>query len=78
VRPSVRHRFSRSRLEEIERTRALTPKSEWTFGRERVRTKVYVMVPPEVDRVDVGLVKLRLARADHSDDVLAWLEGSLP
>jgi Fe-S-cluster-containing dehydrogenase component len=65
-------------LEEIERTRALTPKSEWTFGRERVRTKVYVMVPPEVDRVDVGLVKLRLARADHSDDVLAWLEGSLP
>ena len=30
----------------------------WRFGGEEVRTKVYVMVPREVERVDVGLVQI--------------------
>jgi Fe-S-cluster-containing dehydrogenase component len=45
-------------LEEIERTRQGVPINEWRFGDERVKTKVYVMVPAGVELVDVGLVQI--------------------
>jgi Fe-S-cluster-containing dehydrogenase component len=44
--------------EEIARTRQGEPINEWRFGGEFVRTKVYVMVPAPVSRVEVGLVQL--------------------
>jgi ferredoxin len=44
--------------EEIERTRQGVPINEWRFGSEVVRTKVYVMVPPETSRVEVDLVQI--------------------
>src|SRR5205807_58299 len=44
--------------EEIERTRRGTPINEWTFAGERVRTKVYVMVPPETERITVDLLQI--------------------
>src|SRR5206468_3776133 len=44
--------------EEFDRTRRGTAVNEWTFGRERVRTKVYVVVPSQVREVDVALVPL--------------------
>jgi Fe-S-cluster-containing dehydrogenase component len=44
--------------EEIERTRRGVPINEWTFAGERVRTKVYVMVPPEIERIDVDLLQI--------------------
>ncbi len=40
-------------LEEVQRTRRGRPVNEWTFGQEVVKTKVFVMVPPGVERVDV-------------------------
>jgi Fe-S-cluster-containing dehydrogenase component len=45
-------------LEEIRRSRQGFPINEWQFGGETVRTKVYVMVPPEVSRVDVDLIQI--------------------
>jgi Fe-S-cluster-containing dehydrogenase component len=44
--------------EEIQRTRQGIPINSWKFGGEEVRTKVYVMVPREVERVNVDLVQL--------------------
>jgi Fe-S-cluster-containing dehydrogenase component len=49
--------------EEIERTRRGIPINEWVFGGEVVRTKVYVMVPPEVPRIDVGLIQIETNQA---------------
>ena len=45
-------------LAEIERTRQGVPINEWRFGQEAVRTKVYVMVPSHVSRVDVDLISI--------------------
>jgi hypothetical protein len=45
-------------MEEIQRTRRGIPINSWKFGAEEVRTKVYVMVPKEVERVDVSLVQI--------------------
>jgi len=59
---------------EFERTRRGAPVNEWRFGEEIVRTKVYVVVPPEVPRVDVGLVQLKKKREAEPDDVAALLE----
>ena len=65
-------------LEEIERTRRGKAINEWRFGDEIVRTKVFVLVPQETSRVDVGLVKLRTKderkAPPHTDDVAALLE----
>jgi Fe-S-cluster-containing dehydrogenase component len=58
--------------EEIERQRRGTAVNEWLFGGERVRTKVFVMVPSEVREVRNDLVQLR--REASSDDVAALLE----
>lgn len=45
-------------MEEIQRTRRGIPINSWKFGKEEVRTKVYVMVPREVTRVEIGLVQI--------------------
>jgi Fe-S-cluster-containing dehydrogenase component len=45
-------------LDEIQRTRQGVAINEWRFGEEPVRTKVYVVVPPETRRVEVDLVQL--------------------
>ena len=45
-------------MEEMQRSRSGIPINTWRFGDEVVKTKVYVMVPREVERVDVGLVQL--------------------
>lgn len=64
--------------EEIERTRKGKAINEWRFGDEIVRTKVYVVVPDRVSRVDVGLTTLRKKKKEDVvpvDDVAAILEG---
>jgi Fe-S-cluster-containing dehydrogenase component len=58
--------------EEIEKRQGV-PINEFRFGDEVVRTKVFVVVPPEVKRVDIGLVELRKKRPDP-EDVAAMLE----
>jgi Fe-S-cluster-containing dehydrogenase component len=45
-------------MEQILRDRRGAPVNEWVFGEERVRTRVYVMVPPEVEQVKVDLVQI--------------------
>ena len=59
-------------LAEIERTRRGKPVREWIFGDEVVRTKVYVLVPPEVSTVRSELVQLSPRR--KSEDVAELLE----
>jgi Fe-S-cluster-containing dehydrogenase component len=67
--------------EEIVRSRRGEAINEWQFGGEVVKTKVFVMVPREVQRVDVGLTQLRTkkdkepVRSGPIDDVAALLEG---
>ena len=46
-------------MEEIQRTRRGIPVNSWKFGGEEVKTKVYVMVPREVERIDVDLVQIQ-------------------
>jgi Fe-S-cluster-containing dehydrogenase component len=58
--------------EEFERTRNATAINEWVFGDERVRTKVFVVVPRETREVRNDLVQIR--KAPPSDDVAALLE----
>jgi Fe-S-cluster-containing dehydrogenase component len=53
--------------------------NEWRFGDEIVRTKVFVIVPREVQRIEMGLVELgtksrAIAAAPDPDDVAALLE----
>jgi Fe-S-cluster-containing dehydrogenase component len=65
-------------MQEILRTRQGVPMNEWKFGAEVVHTKVYVMVPPEVTRVDIGLIQIQTtAAALPSDpyDVALMLEN---
>ncbi|HEY1213306.1 MAG TPA: 4Fe-4S dicluster domain-containing protein [Bryobacteraceae bacterium] len=67
-----------STMEEIQRTRRGLPLNRWKFGEEEVRTKVYVMTPREVQRVEVGLVQLQttpLALPPDPYDVAQMLEG---
>lgn len=45
-------------MEEIQRTRQGIPTNRWQFGEEEIKTKVYVMVPREVEKVHVGLVQI--------------------
>jgi Fe-S-cluster-containing dehydrogenase component len=64
-------------LTEILNDRPGVAVNEWRFGREVVRTKVYVMAP-EPARVDVGLISLdsaadRKSAAPPIDDVAALL-----
>jgi Fe-S-cluster-containing dehydrogenase component len=71
--------LSYATLEEIQRTRKGTVVNEWVFGEEEVRTKVYVVVPPETGKIHVDLVQLGAGpgkpRAAEPDDVAALLEA---
>jgi Fe-S-cluster-containing dehydrogenase component len=60
---------------EIERTRRGTAINEWRFGNERVRTKVFVVVPREVNEVRTDLVQLGRKPKAPVDDVAAILEA---
>ena len=65
-------------MEEIQRTRQGIPVNSWKFGAEEVKTKVYVMVPREVTRVEIGLVQIEMTpKALSTDlfDVALMLEG---
>jgi hypothetical protein len=55
-------------MEEIQRTRSGIPINTWRFGEETVNTKVYVMVPREVERVDVELVQITTTPVSLPDD----------
>jgi len=64
-------------MEEIQRTRRGIPINSWKFGNEEVQTKVYVMVPREVTRVDVELAQLATTPgplAEDAYDVALMLE----
>ncbi|HEX8925654.1 MAG TPA: 4Fe-4S dicluster domain-containing protein, partial [Terriglobales bacterium] len=64
-------------MEEIQRTRRGIPINSWKFGGEEVKTKVYVMVPREVTKVNVDLVQIAPTPAPLADDpydVAAMLE----
>ena len=66
-------------VEEIMRTRQGRAINEWQFGAQTVRTKVHVLVPTEITRVDVGLIPLHslrrgVAPPNHPYDVAALLE----
>jgi Fe-S-cluster-containing dehydrogenase component len=66
-------------MEEIQRTRSGIPINSWKFGNEVVKTKVFVMVPREVERVDVKLVQITSTPAalpDDPYDVALMLEGA--
>ena len=49
-------------IEEIMRTRQGRAVNDWQFGDEHVRTKVFVLVPTEVTRVDVAVIPLNSLR----------------
>jgi Fe-S-cluster-containing dehydrogenase component len=55
-------------MEDIQRTRAGIAINTWQFGKEIVKTKVYVMVPREVERVNVDLVQIAATPATLPDD----------
>jgi Fe-S-cluster-containing dehydrogenase component len=71
--------LSYATIEEIQRTRKGTIVNEWVFGEEEVRTKVYVVVPPETGKIHVDLVQLGVGpgkqREAEPDDVAALLEA---
>jgi Fe-S-cluster-containing dehydrogenase component len=60
--------------ENIERTRQGLAIRDWQFGGEAVRTKVNVLVPRSVERIDVGLEQLGIRHTDEYD-VAALLTG---
>jgi Fe-S-cluster-containing dehydrogenase component len=68
-------------LEEIERTRRASVARDWTFGGERVRTKVYVVVPHEVTAISIRTLepgptpRSRESATAVSYDVAELLEG---
>lgn len=65
-------------MEEIQRTRQGIPVNSWKFGAEEVKTKVYVMVPREVTRVEIELVQIHTtpsALPNDPYDVALMLEG---
>jgi Fe-S-cluster-containing dehydrogenase component len=65
-------------MEEIQRTRQGIPVNSWKFGAEEVKTKVYVIVPREITKVDIGLVQIQATpTALQMDpyDVALMLEG---
>jgi Fe-S-cluster-containing dehydrogenase component len=38
-----------------------TPVNQWRFGRQEVRTKVYMVMPEPVERIDIRLTDIRRA-----------------
>ena len=55
-------------MEEIQRTRSGIPINTWKFGNEVVKTKVYVMVPREVEQLNVDLVQISSTPTALQDD----------
>lgn len=55
-------------MEEIQRKRQGIPVNSWKFGNEEVKTKVYVMVPREVERVNIDLVQISPTPAPLPED----------
>jgi Fe-S-cluster-containing dehydrogenase component len=65
-------------MEEIQRTRQGIPINSWRFGNEEVKTKVHVMVPREVTKVEIGLVQINTtppALPNDPYDVALMLEA---
>jgi Fe-S-cluster-containing dehydrogenase component len=66
-------------IEEIMRTRQGRVVNDWQFGDQRVRTKVFVLVPTEVTRVNVAVIPLSALRRSRPPadpyDVAALLEA---
>lgn len=60
--------------ENIERTRQGVAIREWQFGGEIVRTKVNVLVPRSVQKVDVSIDQIRRTATDEYD-VASLLAG---
>ena len=60
--------------ENIERTRQGVAIREWQFGGETVRTKVNVLVPRSVQRIDVSIEQIGKTSTDEYD-VAALLMG---
>ncbi len=74
--PSRRLTFATA--EEIQRTRRGIAINRWKFGKEEVKTKVFVIVPREVERVNVELVQISptpSALPDDPYDVALMLEN---
>jgi Fe-S-cluster-containing dehydrogenase component len=66
-------------MEDIQRTRSGIPINTWKFGDEVVKTKVYVMVPREVEQVSVDLVQISSnpnASQDDPYDIALMLEDA--
>jgi Fe-S-cluster-containing dehydrogenase component len=66
-------------MEDIQRTRSGIPINTWKFGNEVVKTKVYVMVPREVEQVNVDLIQISstpTALQDDPYDVALMLEDA--
>jgi Fe-S-cluster-containing dehydrogenase component len=65
-------------IEEIMRTRQGRPVNDWQFSDQHVRTKVFVLVPTEVTRVNVAVIPLNSLRRSQPPadpyDVAALLE----
>jgi Fe-S-cluster-containing dehydrogenase component len=55
-------------MEEIQRSRQGIPINLWKFGNEVVRTKVFVMVPKEVERINIDLVQIASTPASLRED----------
>jgi hypothetical protein len=67
-------------IAEIMQARRGHPVNDWQFGDARVRTKVYVLVPTDISRVDVPIIPLSALRSAlkppvDSYDVAALLDG---
>ena len=60
--------------ENIERTRQGLAIRDWQFGGEAVRTKVNVLVPRNVERIDVNIEQLGSTHTNEYD-VAALLAG---
>jgi Fe-S-cluster-containing dehydrogenase component len=53
--------------ENIERTRQGLAIRDWQFGGEAVRTKVNVLVPRSIERIDVGIEQLGVTHTEEYD-----------
>jgi hypothetical protein len=65
-------------MEEWESRRSGTPVNEFQFGRQTVKTKVYMVMPEPVERVDVQLGDIKVRRrAPNAEPVEAPAEKDL-
>jgi Fe-S-cluster-containing dehydrogenase component len=61
-------------LEEIQRTRRGRAVNEWRFGGETVRTKVFVVLPKDAERVEIDRVHVGWKARHDPTDVASLLE----